>query len=250
MKAVEIAKYIDDLLNVSIIRDASLNGLQVENQKDIKRIALAVDASLATITKAKAAQADMLIVHHGLYWGKPLPITGMHYNRIKRLIDTDMALYAVHLPLDVHSELGNNVQIAKTFGWEVRGEFGIDNGMPLGIEVRFKIPQSILDIADVVNEKLNIKSDVWDFGPTEIRKMGIVSGGGIVFLEQAKEYQLDALLTGEPKHSAYWPARELGMNVLLAGHYATETLGLKALGRYLKSQLDLQVRFVDLPTGY
>ena len=250
MKAVELAGYIDDLLNVEIIRDSSLNGLQVENEKEISKIVMAVDASLATINRAKAAQADMLIVHHGLYWGKPLPVTGMHYKRIKRLIDLDIALYAVHLPLDVHPELGNNVQLAKAFDWEIRGEFGIDNGLPLGIEVRFKIPQTVLEIADVLNEKFKMKSDVWDFGPAEIRKMGIITGGGIGFIEQAKEYGLDALLTGEPRHSAYWTARELGLNVILAGHYVTETLGVKALGRHLKSQFDLSVKFVDLPTGY
>ena len=125
----ELVQTLDKLLNVHEIEDASLNGLQVANSGSVHKVALAVDVSVASIQKAKDYEADFLIVHHGLFWGKPSPIVGSTYQRIKLLIESNIALYAIHIPLDVHPELGNNAQIINTLGWPISGDFGKEGNL-------------------------------------------------------------------------------------------------------------------------
>ncbi|MBN2103177.1 Nif3-like dinuclear metal center hexameric protein [bacterium] len=250
MESRELAEYLDELLNVSGIEDASLNGLQVENTRDVKIVGLAVDISQDVIRKACDMHVDFLIVHHGLFWGKSEAITGAMYQRIRLMIVNDIALYAAHLPLDVHPEFGNNVQIREITKWPATVNFGEFQGMPLGTAVTFDPPRALNKIVDDLRRSLKVEPQVWNFGPASVKKLGFISGSGIGFMDQALDAGLDTLVTGEPKHSAYWEAREAGMNVVLAGHYATETLGVKAVGRHLEEKFKLETIFIDLPTGY
>ncbi len=248
MKVKEITEYIDELLNVRGIDDISMNGLQVGGNHEVKKIALAVDASLVTFEKAK--EADLLIVHHGLYWGKPIPIVDSMYERVKSLLENNVALYAAHLPLDLHPELGNNAQGLKLLGLKASGEFGNYHGVNIGFE--FEIPETmgLLEFKKLFEEKLGTSSTLWDFGPSKIKCGAYVSGDAISLLPEAIEKGLDIFITGEPRHSSYWSAYEAGINVLFGGHYKTETLGVKALGKHLEEKFGVETFFIDIPTGF
>lgn len=250
MKSKELSQYLNTLLNVSSIQDASLNGLQVENGRDIGKAAFAVDISKSVIEKAAAINADFLLVHHGLFWGKPAAITDTIYQRVRLLIRNDIALYAAHLPLDVHPVFGNNAQIQTAVGWPVKDDFGQMQNIPLGKEISFNPPRPFSEIVQDIKQGLQTEPQVWNFGPPAVSRLGFISGGGIGFLDQVIAAGLDTLVTGEPKHSAFWEAREAEINVIMAGHYATETLGVKALAKHIEEKLSIDTVFIDLPTGY
>lgn len=248
MKVKEVAEYIDELLNIRMIDDISMNGLQVGGNYEVRKVALAVDASLATFEKAK--DADLLIVHHGLYWGKPVPLVDSMFDRIKFLIENEIALYAAHLPLDLHPELGNNAQGLKLLGLEPSTEFGNYHGVNIGFEFELPEPMEISEFKKIVDDRLDTNSILWDFGPSRIKRGAYVSGDAISLLPEAIEKKLDIFITGEPRHSSYWAAYESGINVLFGGHYKTETLGVKALGTHLEERFELETFFIDIPTGF
>ncbi|RLE08519.1 Nif3-like dinuclear metal center hexameric protein [Candidatus Aerophobetes bacterium] len=250
MKAKELASYLDKLLKIKEVRDKSLNGLVVDNEGKINKVALAVDASFDVFKRAKKVKADLLFVHHGLWWGEPIPLRGWTFKRIKFLLEENIALYVAHLPLDLHPELGNNVQLAKLLGWSIKEDFGKYNEMFVGKKVLFDPPCKLEKIEEDLKDKLKVNPITWNFGPREIGQLGYVCGGGIELLPQAIEAGLDAYLTGEPKHSYYWMAKEEGINVIFIGHYVSETLGVKAVGRHLREKFGLKTEFLNLPTGY
>ena len=250
MKTDNLADYLDTLLRTKEIADESLNGLQVANRGDVHKVGLAVDASMDTFERAVQEKVDFLLVHHGLFWEKPLPIRGNHYDRVLMLLESDIALYAAHLPIDLHAELGNNAQIAVQMEWPIMDEFGLYHGYILGREVLFKQPVSVDTLVESIGSGLNCKPLVWDFGPEEIHRLAFVSGGGIGLLEEAIDKGMDAYFTGEPKHSAYWLAKEAGIHVIFGGHYATETLGIQAIGKNIEKEFGLNTVFLDLPTGH
>ncbi|MEJ2629177.1 MAG: Nif3-like dinuclear metal center hexameric protein [bacterium] len=231
------------------MEDYSQNGLQVENSGQGKKAGFTVDASLAAFQRAAEKGADLLVVHHGLFWDKPVILTGSMYNRIKLLLEADIALYAAHLPLDKHDTLGNNARVQKIMGWEVSGDFGEYKGVEIGKKVHFGTPVSIGHITREISEKLNCEPLVWNFGKDKVKNAGYVSGGAIGLLQQAIDEGLDLFITGEPKHECYWAAKEAGINVIFAGHYATETLGVKAIQELLQKEFNLECFFIDLPTG-
>jgi len=249
MKTKELSDFLDTLLEIKNIEDTSLNGLQVENRGEVNKIALAVDASMDAVKKAKSVGSDFLFVHHGLFWGKPVPLTGSMYQKIQLLVDSNIALYAAHLPLDVHPELGNNAQIEKVLGWPIARDFGEYHGLVIGKEVGFEEPVSLSNLVNQVQNGLGCRPLVWDFGPEKVRRLGYVSGDGLSMLQQAIANGMDGFVTGEPGHSHYWEAKEAGINVIFAGHYATETLGIKAVGEVLQEKFGLETVFIDLPTG-
>lgn len=249
MKLKDLAFYLDRVLDIVNILDNSQNGVQVENQSDIQKIGLAVDTSLASIQKAVDLGCQMLFVHHGLFWGKPVVLKGALYQRIKLLIDSDIALYAAHLPLDLHAELGNNVQVQHVLNWPVIGDFGDRHGTIIGKKIRLQSPVLLGELVVTFESSLGCQALVWPFGKKKIQTIGYVSGGALSMLEQAIESKLDAYITGEPGHTFYWMAKEAGINVIFGGHYATETLGVKAVGEKLKSEFSLETVFIDLPTG-
>jgi dinuclear metal center YbgI/SA1388 family protein len=250
MTAAELAHTIDRLLRTEAFHDDSLNGLQVDGRGKVETVAFAVDASLGTIRQASENGAQFLLVHHGLFWGKPLPITGLLYERIKTCVENNLALYASHLPLDAHPKFGNNARLVKRLGWKNPDDFGQYHGHVIGKKVRFRKSISIHQLADRIREKLKCEPVLWQFGPTMSKGIAVVSGGALSMLEQVADSGCDTLLTGEPDHAHYWTAKECGLNILFGGHYCTETLGVKALQTVIQSRLSLHTVFIDNPTGY
>jgi dinuclear metal center YbgI/SA1388 family protein len=222
----------------------------VEGASDVTRLALAVDASLAAFDGAAEAGAQMLIVHHGLFWGKPLLVTGIHRRRLGRLFDANLSLYAAHLPLDLHPEVGNNAVLARWLQLEDLAPFGDYQGSPAGYAGSLPEAVPLGDLVSRVESALQEQvAAVWPFGVQTVRTVGIVSGGAAFLVGQAATAGVDVYLTGEQSHSYFHEAQELKMNVVFGGHYATETAGLKALGVHLAGKFSLDVTFLDLPTG-
>ncbi len=230
--------------------DISLNGLQVgDHNREIKRVAVAVDACQETIERAAQLNADMLFVHHGFFWGRPIAITQNHYRRIESLLNNQVALYAVHLPLDAHPELGNNAQLAERLQLKSTAPFGEYKGKKIGIKGELPAP---LSIAEVIRQLGTTESDclsILPFGQAEISTVGIVSGGAPREVMDAIDEGLDLFVTGDASHEIYHLCLESQINVISAGHYFTETVGVQAVARYLEEKLGLETVFIDLPTG-
>ena len=207
-----------------------------------------MDATQATIEAAARAGAQLLVVHHGLFWGDALPVVGRTYRRLKALFDADVAVYAAHLPLDVHPEVGNNVLLSRALGLEVEGRFGEWAGLE-GVGVWCSADLSLEALRERVRDACGREPRVIPGGPAHVRRVGIVTGGAGSLIGAAHEAGLDTFLTGEGAHHTFHDAVELGVNVLYAGHYATETLGVKALAARLAERFDLDWDFVDRPTG-
>jgi dinuclear metal center YbgI/SA1388 family protein len=250
MQRDELVAYLDETLQVEAIEDSSNNGLQVEGVEEVRRVAFAVDAGLAAFEGAQMAGAEMLVVHHGLFWDKPLMVTGIHRRRLGQLFDAGLSLYAVHLPLDFHEELGNNVTLARWLGLADIVPFASYKGRPAGfagqLPTDLTLDRFTAQVERVLGEPV-IK--VWPFGSESVRRVGIVSGGAAFLIDQAAEASVDVYLTGEMSHNVFHDAQELGINVVYGGHYATETAGLKALADHLATRFELETTFLDLPTG-
>lgn len=250
MKRDELVAYLDDYLQVKTIEDRSNNGLQVEGAAEVGRLAFAVDAGLAAFEAANRAGAQMLIVHHGLFWSKPIMVTGVHRRRLQELFSGNISLYASHLPLDFHAEVGNNATLATWLDLENTGSFGDYKGQPAGFAGQLPSPLSLDKFVALVEEQLGepvVK--VWPFGQDTVQRVGVVSGSASFLVGQAAQAGLDVYLTGEMSHNDYHQARELNINVVFGGHYATETSGLKALADHLSAQFGLDTDFFYLPTG-
>jgi dinuclear metal center YbgI/SA1388 family protein len=229
--------------------DASANGLQVgRGGGTVERVALAVDAAEATIEEAVDRDADVLLVHHGLAWGGFDRLTGLNYDRIEPLVENDVALYVSHLPLDGHQELGNAAGIADLLELDDREPFGEYGAEYVGTRGTATEPYEVDELAGLLDRELDTETRVLGFGPDEIEAVGIVTGRGVDWIEAAAESGLDAFITGEGKHESYHEARDLGVNVFLAGHYATETLGVRALGR-VAEEWELETTYISHPTG-
>lgn len=245
----ELVAYLDRYLRVAEVPDSSPNGLQVQGADRVGRVAFAVDASVKTIRAAAAGRASMLVVHHGLWWGKHEQIVGTMHARIAALIQGNLSLYAAHLPLDCHPEVGNNVELARLLGLRIESPFGPYQGVDIGVAAVAR-RTARARFVKAVEAKLHAKAGVLPFGPAAVRRVAIVSGGGAMFAEAAARAGCDTLLTGETSHAAYHRAREAGVNVVFAGHYATETVGLQALRRHLRTRFGLATAFIAAPTGY
>jgi dinuclear metal center YbgI/SA1388 family protein len=250
MERDELVTYLDAYLQTRAIEDSSDNGLQVEGVGEVDRLALAVDAGLAAFEAAKAAGAQMLIVHHGLFWSTPVMVTGLHRRRLALLLDAGISLYAVHLPLDFHEEVGNNVTLARWLELQGARPFGEYKGHPAGVMGRLPRACSLDSFATQVERVLGESVvQVWPFGQETVKRAAVSSGAAGSLVAQAAAAGVDVYLTGELSHIAYHQARELGVNVVFAGHYATETAGLKALAGHLADRFGLACEFLDLPTG-
>ena len=250
MKRGELTSYLDEYLQVRAIEDSSNNGLQAEGADQVTRLAFAVDASQASFEAARDAAAQMLIVHHGLFWGRPIMVTGIHRQRLQTLLDAGISLYAAHLPLDFHDQVGNNVTLARWLNLEGVEPFGDYKGLPAGFAGHLSQPCSLAQFAAQVEKSLGEPVlRVWPFGVDTIQKVGIVSGGAGSLVSQAAGAGVDVYLTGEVSHVAYHEAQELGMNVVFGGHYATETAGLRSLAEHLSNRFGLGTSFLELPTG-
>lgn len=248
MKLSKVVKFLDNALATKESHDFALNGLQVEGKEDVKKICMAVDASLQTIRLAAKKKADLLIVHHGLFWGHQKAISGLHGKRIKELIKYDMSLYASHHPLDSQPSFGNNAVISKLLGVNTLTKFGNYKGDSWGFRgtiVKTPFDKFVKKLESVLRTKVH----VLPFGPKEITKVGVVSGGGGFAVEEAAELGLDVLVTGESSHKAYGESRDLGVNVIFAGHYHTEVFGLLGLEKLIEKKLALDCVFIAAPSG-
>jgi dinuclear metal center YbgI/SA1388 family protein len=230
--------------------DVALNGLQVANGRaTVEKVALAVDACQESIRRAAEWKADLLFVHHGLFWGKPLAVTGGHYQRLRAMIEADLALYAVHLPLDMHPELGNNAGLARRIGMQQLEPFGEYKGMKIGFKGRLPEEKTLEQVARLCCGGKEQGINLLPFGPETISTVGIVSGGAAEEAYQAIDERLDLFITGDSDHTIYHHCLEGRINVVFGGHYLTETSGVTLLGEKLERETDLQTRFFDLPTG-
>ncbi|MGD2143290.1 MAG: Nif3-like dinuclear metal center hexameric protein [Anaerolineae bacterium] len=250
MRCKKLVGYLDDYLRVEEIDDKSQNGLQVEGPDRVSKIAFAVDGCQASFEQAIAEAAQLLIVHHGLFWSEPQCLIGPRFQRVRRLIEGECSLYAVHLPLDAHPQVGNNAEMARLLRLEDTRPFGEYQGLEIGISGTIDPPVDLPGLIGRLVEALGTTPlRVLDYGPAEVRCVGCVSGGAASMVDQAEEAGLDAYITGEPSHAYFHQAAERGLNVLYAGHYATETLGLKALAGHLEDRFELETVFLDIPTG-
>lgn len=250
MKRDELVTYLDTYLQVESIADSSNNGLQVEGAEDVTRVAFAVDAGLAAFEEARAAGSQMLVVHHGLFWSKPLMVVGIQRCRLQVLLEAGVSLYASHLPLDFHPEVGNNATLARWLGLEACAPFGEYKGHPAGIAGSLPEAISPEQFASQVEHALGEPViQMWSFGVDSVQRVGIVSGGAGFLVGEAAKADVDLFLTGETSHGIYHEAKELGVNVLYGGHYATETAGLRSLAEHLSTRFGLETVFLDLPTG-
>jgi len=244
-----IVQHCDRLLKTEQFTDwpGAVNGLQVENDGTITKLAAAVDASTATVRQAIDAGADLMIVHHGLFWGPSHPWTGKRYELMKLLLQNNLAVYSSHLPLDAHPKLGNNALLARAIGLRELKPFFIEKGQAIGLQGKLDVTRRGLTrrLAQALsNEPLTIPG-----GPEKCRKIGIVTGGAGDELKKAHDEGVDTFITGEGRHWTYALAEELGINVFYGGHYATETFGVKALAEDLSRKFDVPWEFIDHPTG-
>jgi dinuclear metal center YbgI/SA1388 family protein len=244
-----VVKHCDQLLRTKRIGDYdnAFNGLQMENRGTVSRIAATVDASLATVKLAIAAKADLLIVHHGLFWSPSHPWTDKKYELLRLLIENNLAVYSSHLPLDAHPKLGNNAQLCAALGLKNLKPFFLTHGQTIGFKTQINISRA--ELAMRLAHVTGAKPRIIPGGKGICEKIGVVSGGAGADLKLAADEGVDTFITGEGPHWTYAVAEELGINVFYGGHYATETFGVKALAAHLSKRFKLSWTFIDYPTG-
>ena len=245
----KLVSFLDSRLCLSeFSEDESANGLQVEGSVTVQKIGLAVDACEYVFKEAAKKKIDFLLVHHGLIWGGLKSVSGVVKKRIKTLLDSDISLYACHLPLDWHPKYGNNSELLRLLSIKKIGEFGKYHGKNISYWGRTAKEISLDEFTARIDKVLGTRSSAVRFN-NKVRNVGVVSGGGWFAINEAEKYNIDTFLTGEPSHSAYTLAEEMKVNLVFAGHYATETLGVKAVGLMLQKRFGLPAEFIDHPTG-
>lgn len=243
--ALEISSFLDKTLRVSAFEDRSHNGLQVANQGALRRVCCGVDASLDFFRAAQERGAGLLVCHHGISWGDSLRrITDLNYERIAFLIRHNMALYACHLPLDAHLRYGNNARICAALGIKGLKPFGMYHGQCIGFGGRLPQPLPYAQFLSMVEKRIG-PVRCMPFGKATVQSITVVSGGAADHVTEAAEQGYDVFLSGEPKLSAYHEAKERNIHAVFAGHYATETFGVKALAKLLCNRFRLPAEFVD-----
>jgi dinuclear metal center YbgI/SA1388 family protein len=251
----ELVHYLDAELRTSDVpdSDAALNGLQLANSGHVKRIAAAVDLSAETIAGALNEQASILLVHHGMFWRGAEPLVGRTYERLRSAIAGDLAIYSSHIPLDMHPELGNNALLAKELGLEVDGTFGRYHEVEIGVTGESNTPtRSLVERVRKFSATYNTVAVSTPLPPGHLtRRWAIVTGAGASMesLEEARTRGVDTLVVGEGPHHTAVEAIERGPVVIYAGHYATETLGVRALAARASERFNIPWSFVNVPTG-
>ncbi len=245
----DVVSYADRFLRTRDVGDwdNALNGLQIENSGHVTRIGAAVDISTRVLTEAQKHDVDLLIVHHGLFWPGLQPIRGALRRQLRIAFEHDIALYSAHLPLDIHPRVGNNAQLVAALSLKSAQPFLEEKGQPVGLKVRASLPRS--ELVRKVQKALNGPVKVFGFGPKQTRTIGIVTGAAGSEIYRVAEEGIDTFITGEAPHWAAVAAEELGMNLLLGGHYATEVFGVKALAAHLSKRFRVPWEFIDCPTG-
>lgn len=259
LRLADITRWLDEYLRVREVPDDAnaLNGLQVENAGTVTHLVAAVDASQATIDGLQrgrdAGPGALLLVHHGLFWDGAQPLTGRRYQRVRSLLAQDAALYSAHIPLDVHPDVGNNAVLARRLGLQSCTPFGRHKGMEIGmmgavparLQAREALVGELAAILDILPGGIRLLPG----GPDRISTLGVITGGAGSAIAQARDAGCDTFVTGEGAAHTYFDAMELGVNVVYAGHYATETVGVRALAEVLGREFGLTWEFHDHPTG-
>ena len=247
-KLCEIVAFLDGELRTAEVPDypGAHNGLQLENGGEVNRVALAVDASLATIEAAVADKADLLVVHHGLFWQGVRMMTGGQYRKLKTAFDGGLAIYSSHIPLDIHPQWGNNALLAQRLGLQVREKFLSWKGVELGLagpwEGSWQQLEGVIE-REVGRPIASMRAN------EEVGKLGLITGGAGSEVEAVAQAGVKTFLTGEGPHWSFPLAEELGLSVIHAGHYATETFGVREIGVVLEEKFGLKRNFLSLPTG-
>jgi dinuclear metal center YbgI/SA1388 family protein len=245
----EIVSYCDSYLRLGEIQDYenALNGLQLENSGTVKKIAAAVDVSSRTLQECAKCNANLLIVHHGMFWPGLRPVTTALRRQLKFAFENDLVIYSAHLPLDLHPEIGNNVLLMRALGCEKSEPFFEEKGSLLGRRalVDFALSELIKRVEKAVAGPVKTIAS----GPKNLRSVGVITGAAGSEIERVAAEGIDTFITGEAPHWAAIAAEELGINLLLAGHYATETFGVTALTAHVAKKFQLDWEFISLPTG-
>ena len=245
----KIVSYTDRFLRIRDVGDwdNALNGLQIENSGRVTRIGAAVDVSTRVLTEAAKQDIDLLIVHHGLFWPGLQPVRSALRRQLRIAFENDVALYSAHLPLDVHARVGNNAQLVAALGLKSAQPFLEEKGQPVGLKIRASLPRS--ELIRKLQKALNGPVKVFGFGPKQTRAIGVVTGAAGSEIYRVAEEEIDTFITGEAPHWAAVAADEVGVNLLLGGHYATEVFGVRALAAHLSKRFRVPWEFIDCPTG-
>ncbi len=234
--------------------DLAINGVQVEKKGEVKNIITAVDFSCELIYKIlkkaeleKKLLPDLILVHHGIFWGKQFALTGRYFDLIEPLIKNNIGLIGLHIPLDIHPKMGNNVLLLEKLNLNYLENFGNYEGLKILVKGEYSRPVLLDEFSDLIREKVGTLISVVKSGET-VRVVGLCTGGGHFGIEEASRNGCDTFITGDAKHTSYHLAKELGINLIQAGHYNTEVLGIKKLGETLAEEFNLKHEFIDLPT--
>jgi|TARA_B110000116_G_C16797421_1_gene567708 dinuclear metal center YbgI/SA1388 family protein len=248
-KLDKIVAYLDQELKIKQIPDypGAINGLQLRGKKTINKVGAAVDAALPVIEEAVKENVDLLLVHHGLFWGGAERIDGALYKKIKTAIDSGMAIYSSHIPLDIHNRFGNNVLFAKSIGLTKGIPFLDWQGIHTGL--RFNVEMNRSTLLKKIEKTLQNKIHIAPGGPAKIKKLGVITGGAGTYVDAVAKEGIDTFITGEGQHHTFTMAEELGINLIYAGHYATETFGVTSLANHLAKKYKLKKQFIHHPTG-
>lgn len=247
MKNIKLANKLDQYLEIHQFKDYCPNGLQVEGRSEIKKIITGVTACQALIAQAIEEKADAILVHHGFFWkGESQQITGMKYNRIKALIENGINLYAYHLPLDVHPELGNNAQLAKLLDITDRRPLEPWDKRSVGRVGKFEQAISPAQLSERLKNVLDREPLHIDGGKSEIKTIAWCTGGGQDYITIAAEQGIDAFISGEISERTVHIAREMGIHYFAAGHHATERYGVQALGEWIAQEMDVEVKYIEI----
>jgi dinuclear metal center YbgI/SA1388 family protein len=243
-----LISYLDDLLSPATFDDACPNGLQVPGPDEVELVVTGVSAHRELFERAVDAGAQLVVAHHGLFWDfHPRSLSPTMKERLRLLFDNDIALAGYHLPLDAHPEVGNNALICGALGLEQAEPFGEHHGRTLGFVGRSEDGVPWEELRGRCAEAFGQEPFAWDTGPETVRSVGIVSGAAASMFHEAIAHGLDAFLTGEPAEHVMADARESGTHFIAAGHYATETFGVRRLGELLAEEFGVEHRFVDAP---
>jgi dinuclear metal center YbgI/SA1388 family protein len=249
MKLERLVHELDTLLETASFKDYpdAFNGLQLAGPHEVEKVAFAVDACEATITQAVELSAELLVVHHGLFWGPKGPIVGPSYRRLHTAIAGNLAIYAGHLPLDAHPLVGNNATVIRRMGLEPGEMFAQAFGRAIGYTAQCDL--SVAEVVERVVTAVGGTPHLIAKGPERVQRIGVVTGGAGSLIREAKAAGCDLYITGEGHHHHFFDAEELGINVVFAGHYRTETTGVKSLLYYVRQTWGLETVFIDHPTG-
>ena len=244
-----IVSYADRFLRVRDVGDwdNALNGLQIENSGRVTRIGAAVDASTRVLIESAKRNIDFLIVHHGLFWQGLQPVRGALRRQLRIAFENDLALYSAHLPLDIHPRVGNNAQLVAALGLKFPRPFLEEKDQAVGLKIRGSLERS--GLVRKLERVLNGPVKVFGFGPKRTRTIGIVTGAAGSEIYRVAGEGIDTFITGEAPHWAAVASEEVGVNLLLGGHYATEVFGVRALAAHLSKRFGVPWEFVDCPTG-